>query len=77
MFSDNLDVVYKKAREAFMVHQDVEFHSSFTAWEEHQIVERVETILKNKYSNSDEIVAAFQALCRSLQTTVRISYVFT
>lgn len=64
---EHLEVVYKKAIESLTSFEDAEFHTSFSPFEEHQIIDQCVNHLKNLYTNSEEVICRFQALSKSLQ----------
>lgn len=65
--SDNLETVFQRGLESLVSFDEAEFQTSFSPWEEYQINESIEKILREKYPNADEAVSRFQALSRSLR----------
>lgn len=67
--SEHSETIYKKAVESLISFEDAEFHTSFSPFEEHQIIDQIANHLKNLYTNSDEVINRFHALSKSLQDT--------
>lgn len=62
-----MEKVFQRGLESLASFDEAEFQTSFSPWEEFEINDRIEKILREKYPNSEEAVSRFQALSRSLR----------